>query len=164
MWPQWMWGQRSSRNHLASSFEGFGRYIHILSCVCINDTLVESSTCDHNRSEVKGQLWGHWPFSFEFFIWKLLLHRHTLMYFRGSWAVICGSSHTYELRMYPHTFFYFHGTWTQWYLCRVTYVTLTEVWSKVIKGHLQYDRKNQARLWFENVWKCCDLIHLIIFF
>ena len=34
--------------------------------------------------------------------------------------------------LYPHTVMYFCGTWTQWSLGRVTYVTSTDLGSKVI--------------------------------
>ena len=49
---------------------------------------------------------------------------------RSMYVYVCGILQNWS--MYPHTLMYCHGTWTQWSLGRVTHVTSTNMWSKVI--------------------------------
>ena len=106
MWPQQMWGQRSSRvNNLGSSFSKKVHCIHILWCIFMG--------LGHNDLESHiwpQQMWGQ---------------RSS----RGQWPLV-GNLQNWSL--YPHTSMYSHGTWTQWSLGRVTRATSTDVGSKVI--------------------------------
>ena len=110
MWPQQMWGQRSSRGQwplvqvLAKRFT-VSTYFDVFSWDLDTMILGYSYTCDLNRCGVKCHL-GVNDLRVKFFLQK------------GS--------------LYPHTLMYFHGTWTQWSLGRVTHVTSTDVGSKVI--------------------------------
>ena len=111
MWPQQMWGQRSSRGQwpLVQILAKKVHCIHIRWCIFMglgqNDPWVESHMWPQ-------QIWGQ---------------RSS----RGQWPLVqvffCK-----KRSLYPHTLMYFHGTWTQWSLGRVTHVTSTDVGSKVI--------------------------------
>ena len=156
LWPQQMWGQRSSRSMtFGSSFSKKVHCIHILWCIFMglghNDPWVESHMWPQ-------QMWGQrssrgqWPLV-QVFLQKRSLYPHTLMYFHGTWTKWSLGRVTQDLNrcgvkghlgvtdlwfkflqkgsLYPHTLTYFHGTWTQWSLGRVTHVTSTDVGSKV---------------------------------